>query len=129
MKTGRQEDKTIVCHGWHSCGTDGEASYFFNLTKRKYSCQLKNNIGTHTLSCWFADIHKVSPYRQMIIKLGSVFAAPESVTYYKAGYGEAFHLQVVHKWKGFLCKDRFITYYKSVERAWYIVRDGEHHSQ
>ena len=40
----------------------------------------------------------------MVIKLGSVLAAPESVTYYKAGYGEALHLQVVRKWKGFCVK-------------------------
>ena len=40
----------------------------------------------------------------MVIKPGSVFAAPESVTYYKAGYGEALHLQVVRKWKGFCVK-------------------------
>ncbi len=55
----------------------------------------------------------------MVIKLGSVFAAPESVTYYKAGYGEALHLQVVHKWKVLMCKDRFITYYRfiSIQRS------------
>ena len=40
----------------------------------------------------------------MVIKPGSVFAAPESVTYYKAGYGEALHLQVVRKWKVFCIK-------------------------
>jgi len=40
----------------------------------------------------------------MVIKPGSALAAPESVTYYKAGYGEALHLQVVRKWKGFCVK-------------------------
>ena len=48
-------------------------------------------------------------------------------TSYKAGYGEALHLQVVHKWKGFLCKDRFITYYRfvsiqrSVQEDYYLI--------